>query len=267
MKLDYCYHCHTYRCGHAFGKDEDYVLQAIKLGIKRLGFSDHAFLPEGYSQPGIRGDYNLLSDYIKCIKELKEKYKDQIEIHIGLEAEYFPEMVDYYKDLLSKDIEYLILGQHCFLSGHKFFWYFPFSYPIGYLKHYATDVIKGLKTGLFSYLAHPDLFMLGHNIWNEESEYYSRKILKTCEELGIPIEVNATALRRGKSDGYYFGYPNLHFFELAKEYKVKYVLGIDAHAPEDFSEESLNKMFDFVKRAGITFEENYRIDLKGKNHD
>ena len=63
-KLLYNYHTHTYRCGHASGKEEDYVLAAIKLGIKRLGFSDHIILPQGYEQPGTRGSYDVLDDYL-----------------------------------------------------------------------------------------------------------------------------------------------------------------------------------------------------------
>ena len=36
------YHTHTYRCGHATGTDREYVENAIKVGLKTLGFSDHA---------------------------------------------------------------------------------------------------------------------------------------------------------------------------------------------------------------------------------
>mgnify|MGYP004576416305 CR=1 FL=1 len=39
------YHTHTFRCGHAIGNDEEYVLEAIALGLNTLGFSDHVMLP------------------------------------------------------------------------------------------------------------------------------------------------------------------------------------------------------------------------------
>lgn len=35
------YHTHTPRCNHAVGSEEEYVQQALKAGIKILGFSDH----------------------------------------------------------------------------------------------------------------------------------------------------------------------------------------------------------------------------------
>ncbi len=259
MKLDYCYHCHTKRCGHATGEDEEYVRRAIDLGIKRLGFSDHVILPEGYSQPGIRGDYSLLEDYLQSIKSLKVKYKDQIEILVGFEAEYFPELVDYYKDLLKNKIDFLILGQHCTFENGSFHWSFPETDPTKYMERYANNVIQGMKTGLFTYLCHPDLFMNHHGIWNETIEKYSREILKACEELNIPIEINMQQWRYGRSDGKYFGYPNVHFFNLAKEYNVKCVIGLDAHEPNAFSERDLEMISDFLARTGIKVEEDYFI--------
>ena len=36
------YHMHTYRCMHASGTDEEYVLSAIKNGYEEIGFSDHS---------------------------------------------------------------------------------------------------------------------------------------------------------------------------------------------------------------------------------
>ena len=69
-KLEYNYHTHTYRCGHAIGLDEEYVQEAIKAGIKRMGFSDHIFLPNFY-QPRIRGSYLLLDDYLDSINRLR----------------------------------------------------------------------------------------------------------------------------------------------------------------------------------------------------
>ena len=80
--MKYCYHTHTKRCGHAVGEDEEYVIEAIKAGIKDLGFSDHVFL-KGITQQGIRGDYSCLDDYISSINNLKEKYKKDINIYVG----------------------------------------------------------------------------------------------------------------------------------------------------------------------------------------
>ena len=73
-KLVTNYHTHTKRCGHAYGEDEDFVLSAIKYGIKELGFSDHISF-KNISAPYMRQDRSMLSDYISSISHLKEKYK------------------------------------------------------------------------------------------------------------------------------------------------------------------------------------------------
>ena len=67
------YHTHTSRCGHAVGKDEDYVLSAIEAGVETLGFSDHA----AYPLPHITERMNIeeVPDYFHSIRSLKEKYK------------------------------------------------------------------------------------------------------------------------------------------------------------------------------------------------
>ena len=100
-KLVYNYHTHTSRCGHAVGLDEEYVLKAIKLGIKRLGFSDHIFFP-GILQPRVRMNEGEVENYLSSINHLKEKYKDQIEIKVGFEVEYLPMFMDRYIDLLNQ---------------------------------------------------------------------------------------------------------------------------------------------------------------------
>ena len=33
------YHTHTHRCNHAIGREEDYVKEALKVGLKILGWA------------------------------------------------------------------------------------------------------------------------------------------------------------------------------------------------------------------------------------
>ena len=58
------WHTHTYRCGHAIGTEEEYVLAAIKAGVKRLGFSDHCPFP-GIYQDRARMDYEEFEDVLR----------------------------------------------------------------------------------------------------------------------------------------------------------------------------------------------------------
>ena len=67
------YHTHTFRCGHAIGKDEEYVLEALGMGFLELGFSDHIMLPN-FNEENIRGDISLSEDYFNSIRKLSKKY-------------------------------------------------------------------------------------------------------------------------------------------------------------------------------------------------
>ena len=255
-KIEYCYHTHTYRCGHASGEDEEYVKQAIAYGIKRLGFTDHVMLP-GYSQPGIRGDYSLKDDYLKSINKLKEKYKDQIEILVGFECEYYDEMVDYYKELL-KEVDYLILGQHCEIRNGQLHWYFDGD-PYEGAKRYLEDITKGLKTGLFTFFAHPDIPLRHFKKDDPFIDELSNQILNTCQQYRVTIELNLGQMRRPIYDENEGFYPHAKFFELAKNYDLDIIMGIDAHSPYDFNDKDVNKGFDFAERHGLKINENYDV--------
>lgn len=87
------YHTHTYRCGHADLnlKDKEYVEEFIKLGFKKIAFTDHCpEKNENDKRPNIRMGYEQRKEYLESIKQLKEKYADKIEIESGYEVEYLP---------------------------------------------------------------------------------------------------------------------------------------------------------------------------------
>ncbi len=78
------YHTHTERCFHATGNDREYIENAIKHGMKVLGFSDHCpwIYPDGYIS-GIRMSPNDVDDYFSSLTALKKEYAEDITIYIG----------------------------------------------------------------------------------------------------------------------------------------------------------------------------------------
>ena len=234
--IDYCYHSHTTRCGHATGTDEEYVLSAIKHGFKVIGFTDHVFFP-GIEQPRMRGNYDQLDNYVNSIKELKEKYKDKIEIHLGFECEYSPIWKEYFHFLKDKiGIEYLILGQHLFFDdASNVRWLANHSSPEEALKRYTDTVIEAMESGLFTYFAHPDLFVRFFANFDSFTINCCRRICEKAKELDIPLEINLGMLRgmRPAKPGKLI-YPCEEFFSLVGEYRNKVIIGVDAHDPNDF---------------------------------
>lgn len=247
-KIDYCYHTHTSRCGHAIGKDEEYVLSAINNGIKVLGFSDHVFLP---NLPRIyhRGGQIKFDDYLASIRHLKEKYKDQIEIHIGLECEYHPMFKSFFEKILKDGIvEYLILGQHYLIDDKD-----PTSWKLYnniYDDHqsaqrYVRETLEAMETGLFIYLAHPDLYVTMFNHWDEKCVEYAHALCKKAKELDMPIELNINGLHWNHDDRLKYSYKE--FFKIASSYHNKVIIGYDSHRPTDFNrDETLNTLLEWI---------------------
>ena len=103
---------HTRRCKHASDEnDEEYIRRALQLGANEIVYTDHAPFPgDPFTN---RMDYGELEEYIDSIHALKKKYRGKIEVHVGLEIEYLPSYINYYKDLKNNSsIDLLMIGQH-----------------------------------------------------------------------------------------------------------------------------------------------------------
>ena len=154
------YHTHTWRCNHAEGTERSYVESAIASGKKILGFSDHSpqCFPDGYVS-GFRMKLSQLEGYVQTIMELKNAYTDRIEIHLGVELEYypvsFPELMPILRDT---PVEYALLGQHYLGSEMNDRYSGAPTEDEHDLIRYCRQVREAMETGVFTYLAHPDLF-------------------------------------------------------------------------------------------------------------
>ena len=83
---------------------------------------------------------------------------------------------------------------------------------------------EGLKTGVFSYFAHPDMLR-----YDGDEAVYRTHMLPYCRELkemGIPLEFNFLGLNDRRH------YPSKRFFALAAEAGNTVIYGIDAHSPQ-----------------------------------
>ena len=220
------YHTHTYRCGHAAGEDKAYVENAIRNGMKVLGFSDHCpwIFPDG-TVSGTRMKPSELDGYITSIERLREEYKDDITIYIGFESEYIPELMEA-QDRLFADypIDYQILGEH-FMEREPLGGYLGIVVPDeNLLRRYVDICIEGMETGRYKYLAHPDLmgFSGSREIYDRE---YGR-LIAYLRAHDIPVEINLLGVVEGRH------YTDPHFLKLAGAAGCKAIIGCDAHVPE-----------------------------------
>lgn len=219
------YHTHTYRCHHAEGSETEYVENAIRGGLKILGFADHTPYPIYKPRP-FRMTPEELPDYVGTLRALAECHRDQIEIYIGMEVEYYPEYFQAHLDLMRNNgVQYMILGQH-FLGNEIGEHYCSIkTEDPSLLKRYVEQTTEALQTGLFTYLAHPDVFY-----FTGSDDIYKQQMRLLCEAAkatATPLEINLHGIRLGRY------YPDERFWAIAGEIGNTVVLGCDAHKPED----------------------------------
>ncbi len=246
------YHTHTTRCHHAVGTEREYVEQAIREGLTVLGFSDHVPMPY---KSNIRMDQSQIEDYVQTLLSLREEYKDSIDILIGYEVEYSLKYFDNMMNAITQyPVDYLIQGQHFVPDEvHGVYEGAPTS-DEKILKDYVDFTIEGMKTGLFSYLAHPDLV----NFHGDDKTYlkHMERLITAANDLDLPLEVNMYGFIDKRN------YPSSLFFDLASKMESRFVIGCDAHYPGLVVQpENLPGFTDFLKKHDISVGDNI-VDLK-----
>ena len=247
------YHTHTYLCKHAEGTAREYIETAISSGLKTLGFSDHVPypFPADYNS-FIRMDVAQTPEYIKMISDLREEYKDKIKIYIGYEAEYYPA---YFKAMLENicqyECDYIILGQHYLNNEIDGAGSGMLTDDKAHLTNYVNQVIEGISTGRFSYIAHPDMVR-----YRGDDDFYKKEMTRLCEcalDLSVPLEINMNGLYDGRD------YPYVQFWEIAKHVGNGVVIGCDAHRPQ-MLEKSIHKLGeDYAASLGIHLQEDITL--------
>jgi len=251
------FHTHTARCGHAEGLTEDYIENAISGGMQVLGFSDHTpyWYPDGW-RSHIRMGPEYLPAYLEEITRLQGQFADKIKIHIGLEAEYYPSLFSTLTEhLKDTPVEYLLLGQHFLFDEMDAPYSGAATEDPALLTQYCNQAIDGMYTGLFSYMAHPDLI----RFQGDEAIYRTEmsRLCRAANDCKMPLEINLLGLRLRRH------YPRELFWEIAAEHNCPVILGSDAHHPEGvWVPETEAEALQMAERLGLKVVDSIDFRLK-----
>ena len=252
------FHTHTRRCRHAYGSDEDYVKEAVKNGYQILGFSDHTCWPFKNYTSRIRMKPEQFEGYVQSVKQLREKYKDQIEIRLGMEAEYEPEYMDWMLDLcIEHDIQYLVFGHH-FVNGEEAGTYSGMIGKRG-LREYVQSARRALDTGMYACFAHPELFLRSDLLqMDEDVEQAFTELARLAAEKNIPVEYNCTGMIANQM--YHEEcYPHHRFWEIAAKEGCKAVIGMDCHQPDYLDKRYYEQARDYLESLGMEIVEDIGV--------
>jgi len=245
MRVDL--HNHTTLCNHATGTMQEYIEKAIDLKIDIFGFSDHA--PMNFDKK-YRMDISEQPFYENSVLQLKQKYKNKIDILLGYEVDYLDG--NYILDeVKNAKVDYLIGSVH-FLNK----WGFDNPEFIGVYKNKDIDKIwqdyfeavrSMVKTGLFNIVGHLDLIKVFKFLPKKDIKSIAFNALKQIKKSNMVLEINSAGYRKPIKEQY----PSKELLELAFELDIPITFGSDAHSVEQIGYK-YNDIINLAKQIGYT---------------
>lgn len=227
------FHVHTAYCdGH--DSPEDIVKEAISLGMKKLGFSGHAYTP--FDEAPCMSPEGT-EEYRREIHRLKEEYSGQIEIFCGIEQDYYSTIPAKNYDYVIGSVHYININGECLHVDNTPEMFYDLISKCGgdpynvAEKYYSlvADVVN--KTGA-NIIGHFDLITKLNercNFFDEDNPRYisaSNNALDALLETGAVFEINTGALSRGYRS---FAYPSMRLLKRIAEKGGRVILSSDAH--------------------------------------
>lgn len=252
MKFDL--HTHHARCGHAVETVEDYIKSAVRYGLQVIGISDHSPFfasQEDQAKPRIAMAKSEFPGYIQEVLKLKEAYQDQIEVLLGVEADFLPEHMEIYKKQFGKyPFDYIIGSVHYTRGMRSIFLKENWEglSEAEFLKEkeaYYSLIQEAAKSKAFDILGHIDAIKARCPYFSQVETDIVDKTLKMIADCDTVIEVNTS----GKTKDCGGWYPADEILERACFYGVKVTFGSDAHEPERVADD-WERVRRFLKEIG-----------------
>lgn len=231
------YHTHTVY-SHGSGSIEDNVVEAISKGIKTIGISDHGYKHMTYGVK-IKNIYKMREE----VDKLNIKYTN-IDILLGMECNILDEngTIDMNEEI-EGILDYVMAGYH-FASA-------PTSVKSMY-NHYNNYVNKNEKSkeyntnAIINAMKKNKIFIITHP--GDKGDVYIEEIAKVAKETNTKLEINSS-----------HGFLNTDQLNKIKDIGNKFVIGSDAHKPENVGNFELAMKIIREANLDLSLVENIKI--------
>lgn len=228
-------HTHTTLCD---GKNtpEEVVLAAIEKGFSSIGFSGH-----GYTDFDLSYCLKDMTAYIRTIHALKERYRSQIEIYIGVEEDAGCLLPN------RSDFDYIIGSSHYLRINNSYqsidtspdhlkqlidlFDGDPLKLADCYYRAFCAYILtrKPDIVGHFDLITKYDELDVPHFLKLQAYQALAERYLKEAMKSDCFFEVNTGAIERGYRTT---PYPSAELLHVLKKNGGKLVLSSDCHSSD-----------------------------------
>jgi len=224
-------HMHTPLCGHASGHPREYAQAALDTGLSGICFTDHMPMPAWYDAPW-RMRLDQLAEYVDTVREVQAEYAGRLTVRLGLEADFHPGTERFVERVLGTHEWDYVIGSVHYIGA----WGFDnpeFVAEYGerdletLYRDYYTLVEGAARSGLFDSVGHLDLpKKFGHRDPGSDAALRALDVLAAH---GLALDFNTAGWRKPVAQAY----PSPFLTQAAAERGLPFVLGSDAHKPEE----------------------------------
>jgi histidinol-phosphatase (PHP family) len=231
---------------------EEQIQKAISIGLQEIAFTDHV----DYDYPDQKFPFMIDYDkYLITFSNLKNKYKQDIDIVLGIEIGFQSHVVNKINNLLSNyPFDFIICSTHVAdrLDLYNGDFFKGKEQKNAYLRYFEVvlDCVKAYQN--YDVFGHLDYIVRYGNYPCKQLSYYDYKdivdsILKTLIENGHGIEINTSGYRYKLNQTH----PQLDILKRYKELGGEIItIGSDAHKTQDLCSH-FDTAYDMLKSVGF----------------
>lgn len=244
------FHTHTSYCDGS-SSPEAYVKAALDAGLLSMGFSGHAPVPmeNGFA---IRDD-KALKEYFSDIVSLREAYRKDIAIYLGLEVDYIPGITRPFGSFRENwPLDYIIGSVHLVRNPENKLWFIDgpdrslwidglvidykgdVKKAVGDYYHQLCEMVEQQRPDIVGHL--DKVKMHNHGAYFSEDEPWYKDLVMACLhsvlKTGCIVEVNTRGIYKKRSESLF---PAPWILKEMKQMGIAVTISSDAHKPEEIA--------------------------------
>lgn len=246
------YHIHSNFSADSKESLDEIIKRALELGLQEIAITDHYDLDSPQESDGFVLDIPL---YFEKISDLKERYRKDIDIKVGIEMGSQPQLYSGFSDLVKKyDWDFVLASLHTVDNFDVSFPEFFHDKTKDEVHHrYFEAVLDSAKNFQeYSVMSHLDFISrYGGKDYRDMDFRAHREIIdeifRTIIANNRGIEINTSGFRYGENRTYPHFDLIKRYFELGGEIIT---IGSDAHKKQDICKD-FQLVYDFLKSINV----------------